>query len=164
MKREHIIEILENSPLPGLSESDLAWVNSHIKECEACDEAYRAARLSSLILAERASSVIEPSPFFQTRVMAAWKEKQALENVPAWSRLWKASRALVSSMALTTAALAVLSFFAPTIPVTGPANETASAYSAEAVLMGPQNDDQMSYEQVLSTLYNDDDDDEVRQP
>jgi len=160
MNHKHIIEILDNSPLPGLSQSDLELVKSHSKECESCAHAYQAARLSTMIISERAGSAIEPTPFFQTRVMAAWRERQAQENVPAWSRLWRSSRALVSSMALATAALGVLSFFAPAIPSAG--NETASTYSAEAVLMGQQSEDQMSYEQVLSAIYNDDDDDDVR--
>ncbi|HZJ46222.1 MAG TPA: hypothetical protein VFD63_20760 [Pyrinomonadaceae bacterium] len=160
MKNKHIIEILENSPLPALSDSDLATITSHAKECESCERAYQAARLSAIILSERVSVPVEPSPFFQTRVLAAWREKQSIENVPAWSRLWKSTRALVSSMALTTAALGVLSFFAPGVPSAG--EDTASAYSAEAVLMDQQSDDQMSYEQVLSTIYNDENDDDVR--
>lgn len=160
MNNKHIIEILENSPLPGLSDSELALVTSHVKECESCERAYHAAQLSAMIIRERVRTPVEPSPFFQTRVMAALRERQSLENVPAWSRLWKSSRALVSSMALTTAALGVLSFFAPGIPATG--EEMTSTYSAEAVLMDQQSDEQMSYEQVLSTIYNDDDDDDVR--
>ena len=63
-------------------------------------------------------------------------------------------------MVLTTAALGVLSFFTPAIPSVG--DETASSYSAEALLMGQQSEDQMSYEQVLNTIYNGDDDDDVR--
>ena len=162
MNNKHIIEILENSPLRGLSDSDLALITSHARECESCERAYQAARLSTMIISERVGSPVEPPPFFQTRVMAAWRERQSLENVPAWSRLWRSSRALVSSMALTTAALGALSFFAPGIPTSGSLDDTASTYSAEAVIMGQQNDDQMSYEQVLSTIYNDDDDDDVR--
>ena len=161
MSNKHIIEILENSPLPGLSDSDLALITSHAKECEPCERAYQAARLSAMIIRERVGSAVEPPPFFQTRVMAAWREKRSLENVPAWSRLWRSSRALVSSMALATAALGVLTFFAPGIPTSGSLDDTASTYSAEAVIMGQQNDD-LSYEQVLSTIYNDYDDDDVR--
>jgi hypothetical protein len=60
-------------------------------------------------------------------------------------------------MAVTTAALAVVSFMQPS--QTTPATEqTASAYSEYAVIMDQDADDQMSYEQVLSTIYDDDDD------
>jgi hypothetical protein len=37
-------------------------------------------------------------------------------------------------------------------------DQTASAYSAYSVIMDQDADDQMSYEQVLSTIYDDDDD------
>jgi anti-sigma-K factor RskA len=72
-------------------------------------------------------------------------------------RLWRSARALVSSMAVTTAALAALTFMLPaqTAPL---ADQTASALSAESVIMGQSSDDQMTYEQVLSTIYEDDDD------
>jgi hypothetical protein len=100
--------------------------------------------------------MIEPSPFFHTRVMAAVREQQAVENVPAMLRLWGSAKALVSSMAVATAALAVLSFALPASPATSAVDQTASAYSAESVLLGQTNDDQMSYEQVMSTIYDDD--------
>ena len=89
--------------------------------------------------------------------MAAWREQQATESVPAIWRLWNSAKVLVSTMAVTTAALAVVSFMAPasTTPLT---DQSLSAYSAESVLMGQSSDDQMTYEQVLSTIYEDDDD------
>ena len=133
----------------------MSEVQAHARECVSCREAYEAARLSAVVLQSRAQTKIEPSPFFHTRVMAAWREQQAVESVPAMLRLWKSARAIVSSMAVTTAALAVLAFVLPaqTTPLT---DQTASMLSAESVIMG--SDDQMSYEQVLSTIYEDDDD------
>ncbi len=88
--------------------------------------------------------------------MAALREQQAVESVPAMLRLWRSAKVLVSSMAVTTAALAVLSFMLPsqTTPVT---IKQLRLYSAESVIMGQNADDQMSYEQVLSTIYEDDD-------
>jgi hypothetical protein len=161
MNSKHVIEILENAPLRSLSENEKAVVEAHAKECASCDQAYRAARLSALVINERIRTPIEPSPFFQTRVMAAWREKQALESVPGWARLWKSTRALVSSMAVTTAALGVLSFVLPATPAT--LDETTPVYSAESVIMGQQqSDDQISYEQVLNTIYNDSNDDDAR--
>ena len=120
--------------------------------------AYEAAQLSEVILRSRAQVTFEPSPFFQTRVMAALREQNAVESVPAMLRLWKSARALVSSMAVTTAALAVLSFVLPA-PITSVV-ETASVDSAESVILDQGNDDQMTYAQVLSAIY--DEDDEAR--
>jgi anti-sigma-K factor RskA len=154
MKDKHIIDVLDNTSIASLSESELSEVQAHARECVSCREAYEAARLSAVVLQSRAQTKIEPSPFFQTRVMAAWREQQAVESVPAMLRLWRSARALVSSMAVTTAALAALTFMLPaqTTPLT---DQTASMLSAESVIMG--SDDQVNYEQVLSTIYGDDD-------
>jgi hypothetical protein len=89
--------------------------------------------------------------------MAALREQQAVESVPAMLRLWRSAKVLVSTMAVTTAALAVVSFIQPSQTTTAP-EQTASAYSAYSVIMDQDADDQMSYEQVLSTIYEDDDD------
>jgi len=156
MKVEHIIEILDSTSLKNLSQEQLEIVQIHIRDCMSCENAYQAAKVSSRLIKERAQATVEPSPFFQTRVMAAWRERQAIENTPVWSRFWKSAGALVSSMAVTTAALAALSFVIPA-PISTSADETATAYSAESVLLGQTSDDQMSYDQVLSTIYVDGD-------
>lgn len=154
MKDKHITEILDNASIADLSEFELNEVRIHVKDCASCRNAYEAARLSALVIKSRTQVTIEPSPFFQTRVMAALREQQAVDSVPAMFRLWKSARALVSSMAVTTAALAVLSFVVP-----GPAvadDQTVSAYSVESVIMD-QGSDELSYEQVLSTIYAEED-------
>ena len=156
MKDKHIIEVLDDSSILSLSESELSQVQAHVRDCVSCRDAYEAARLSAIILQNRAQATIEPSPFFQTRVMAAWREQQALESVPVMWRLWNSAKVLVSSMAVTTAALAVLSFTMPA-PATPAADQTVSVLSAESVILGQASDEQMSYEQVLSTIYEDDD-------
>ena len=110
------------------------------------------ATLSTAAIKGRVQTVIEPSPFFQTRVLAALRERQAEESVPAFVRLWKSAGALVSSMIVATVALAALSF---TVPTLAPSSNQAAAYSAESVLLDQGAEDQMSYEQVLSTIYAD---------
>jgi len=154
---KHITEILDRAPIAMLSESELLEIHVHTLDCMSCREAFEAARLSAVVIKSRVEATIEPSPFFQTRVMAALREQQAVESVPAMLRLWRSAKALVSAMAVTTAALAVVSFIQPsqTTPVV---DQTASAYSAYSVIMDQDAEDQMSYEQVLSTIYEDDDD------
>jgi hypothetical protein len=156
MKQNHIIELLERGPLSSLTENDLRAIGTHTGICPACHQAYEAARISTLLVKERALETMEPSPFFQTRVLAALREQQANNKVPAIWRLWKTAGALVSSMALTTAALAVLSFVVPGAGTVTTQNTTAelSPYSAEAIVFSQaQNDDQMTDEQVLSLIY-----------
>lgn len=155
MNDEHIIEYLDSAPLSSLSGQQMETIRVHNLSCVDCDRAYRAAMISQVLIKERSQVVVEPSPFFQTKVLAALRERQATESIPALARLWKSAGALVSSMALTTAALAALSFMVPTqSPLT---DATASAYSAESVLLDQGGSDQMSYDQVLSTIYADDD-------
>ena len=156
MKDKHIIEILDNASIATLSESELSEVQAHARDCGSCRSAYDAAHVSAVILRSRTQVTIEPSPFFQTRVMAALREQNAVESVPAMLRLWKSARALVSSMAVTTAALAALSFLLPA-PVASVIDQTTSVYSAESVILGQGNEEQMSYEQVLSAIYDDED-------
>lgn len=157
MKEKHVIGILENSPLANLSESELLTVRSHAEACLPCRRAYEAAQLSTLLIKERVAETIEPSPFFQTRVLAALREQQQ-NNVPVLSRLWRSAGVLVSSMAVTTAALAAFSLLAPGAG-TGASQETVAAlspYSAESVVLDQgQSDDQMTDEQVLSAIYED---------
>ena len=156
MKDKCITEMLDNTSIANLSESELNEVRTHAQDCVSCRGAYEAAKLSAVMLRSRAQTTIEPSPFFQTRVMAAIREQQTVESVPAMLRLWRSSKALVSSMAVTTAALGVLSFVLPAPGIAGD-DQTASVYSAESVIMGQGSDEQMDYEQVLSTIYSDDD-------
>lgn len=164
MRDEHIISMIENAPLSSLSESELTNIRAHTDQCAECRRAFEAAEVSTLLLRERVVETIEPSPFFQTRVLAALRERQAISETSAFKRLWNATGALVSSMAVTVAALVVLTIFAPGSQPTSGAQEVASAYnsySAEEVLFD-QSDappvEQMSYGQVLSTLYESDDD------
>ena len=154
MRDEHIIEILDSGPIESLSVEQRKLVRLHSQTCGDCGSAYQAAMLANTVIKNRTQTVIEPSPFFQTRVLAALRERQAEENVPALTRLWKSAGALVSSMAVATVALAALSF---TVPTLGPTTEqTATAYSAESVLLDQGDDDQVTYEQVLSAIYEDD--------
>lgn len=156
MNDKHITELLDNTALAALSPSELEEIRAHARDCEPCSDAFAAAQLSALVIQERAQAAIEPSPFFQTRVMAAIREQQAVENVPAMLRLWKSARGLVSSMALTTAALAVLSFVVAS-PATTPSDQTTAALSAESVILGQDADD-LTYEQVMNAIYDDDED------
>jgi hypothetical protein len=155
MKDKHITAVLDNAALATLSPSELDEIRAHVRDCEPCSDAFAAAQLSALVIQQRAQASIEPSPFFQTRVMAAIRDQQAVESVPAMWRLWKSARGLVSSMALATVALAALSFTISS-PATTTTDQTA-ALSAESVIFGQDADD-LTYEQVMNTIYADDED------
>jgi hypothetical protein len=153
MTKEHIIDMLERAPLAALSEGELNTIRAHTSACQDCSKAFAAAQLSTLLVKERAAETVEPSPFFQTRVMATWRERQAVSSP---LKMWKAAKTLVSAMAATVAALAVLTFVVPDASMEQPL--AANGYSAEEVIMGQESAAaELSYEQVLATLYSADD-------
>jgi anti-sigma factor RsiW len=158
MKDKHITQILEGAAFAALNEAELSTVLAHTAQCAACRRAFEAAQASATLLKERAAEAFEPSPFFRTRVLAALRERRAAQETSVFERLWRASRALVASMAATVATLAVLTFFVPGIQPAATTQEFATAsssYSADEVLFN-RNDapgDPMTDEQVLTTLY-----------
>jgi predicted anti-sigma-YlaC factor YlaD len=163
MNEKHINNILESTSLAGMTESDHRVVRAHISNCQACRRSYEAAQLAALLLKERNAETIEPSPFFETRVMAALRERKAETETPALLRLWRAAGSLVSSMAATVALLAFVTFVVPSTQLPAGDQDVASAsnpYSAEEVIFERDGlpDDQMSYGQVLTTLYESDED------
>jgi hypothetical protein len=153
MKNEHVISILESKPLAGLDENDLGQIHAHVPACEACWHAYEAAQVSAVLLQERAREHFEPSPFFQTRVLAALRERPSASETWAWSRLWRTAGGLASSMVATVATLAVLTFVVPGNQNTDSQSPLVNAYSAEAVVLDSSPDDQLSNNDVLTTLY-----------
>ncbi|HMJ25864.1 MAG TPA: hypothetical protein VK475_08550 [Pyrinomonadaceae bacterium] len=162
MKTEHVISILESNPFVALNRDEVAKIEAHALTCEACRKAYEAAQVSAVLLHERAREAFEPSPFFQTRVLAELRERQAANEKWAWSRLWRTAGGLASSMVATVATLAILTFVIPGTQITEPQNSgsTFSAYSTDAVMFDENAvpSDQISDSDVLATLYESDDD------
>jgi len=160
MNDNHITDILDNAPLATLSETELQTIRAHVSTCAECQRAFAAAQLSALLLQERTSEAAEntlsANPFFQTRVLAAWREQQT--SAGAWSlrRLWNATGALVASMAATTAVLAVLAFAAPSADSTTQLQAAVVPSSAETVVLEQdQDNNQLTNDQVISAIYAD---------
>jgi hypothetical protein len=162
MKKEHVIGILESKPLVELDENDLGQIRVHAVACEACRHAYEVAQVCAALLQQRAGESFEPSPFFQTRVLAALRERRAENETWAWSRLWRSAGGLASSMVATVATLAILTFVIPGTQSPDSQSQAAvvNAYSTEAVVFdeNAQVDDQISNNDVLTTLYETEDD------
>jgi len=155
MTDTHITQILDNTPLASLSDSELASIRAHTANCAGCARAFEAAQLSALLMKERvdeaARNAAQANPFFQTRVLAAWREQQ--ERGWSLGRLWKATGVLVSSMVVTTAALAALTFVVPADE--SPAPTAVASRSAESVMFD-QSDEEVTNEQALNAIYDDD--------
>jgi hypothetical protein len=84
-------------------------------------------------------------------VLAAWREQQ--ESGWSLGRLWKATGVLVSSMVVTTAALAALTFVVPADESSAPT--AVASRSAESVMFD-QSEEEVTNEQALNAIYDDD--------
>jgi hypothetical protein len=153
--RDHIINLLEERPLATLSAAELDIIKAHAAECCTCLQAYEAAKASLRLLQER-KSVIEPPPFFQTRVMAAIREQNLAAQPLGLSNLWQAVRPLVASLGAFVALLLALTFLTDRSQRQTEPSELAfmNDDSPEwAVAVQGYPDDEMSYSQALTVLY-----------
>ena len=153
MRDEHIISLIENTSLASLSESALTAIHAHAKDCSDCLRAFQAAQVAHLLLKERAAVEFEPSPFFHTRVLATLRERQ--NDSWALGRLWRTAGALASSMVVTVAALAFLTFVIPDTQAVSQVNSLANNYSVEEVILdqGSSPSEEVSEGQLLTTIY-----------
>src|SRR2546423_4069769 len=98
MKDNHITEILDNRPLADFSESELRTIRVHVATCPNCERAFEAAQISSLLMKERTSEAaqhtLNANPFFETRVLAAWREQQTAPGDWSFRRLWNVTGAI----------------------------------------------------------------------
>lgn len=162
MKDNHITDILDDTPLAGLSDIELRTIRAHAATCVDCERAFAAAEISALLIKERTSEAaqhtLNANPFFETRVLAAWREQQASAGAWSFRGLWNATGAIVASMAATTAALAVLTFVAPANNATNQQIAAVIPSSAETVVLDQdQDNNQMTNDQVINAIYADDD-------
>jgi hypothetical protein len=150
--------MLDEAPLSSLSDGELERARAHADACADCRRAFDAAQVSSVMLKARAAGEFEPSPFFQTRVLAQLRERRAAEEGWTLARLWKSAGLLVSSMAATVAALAVLTFAAPQQQVIAQGLPAGEPYTAESVILDESDagEEQLTDVQVFTTLYESD--------
>jgi hypothetical protein len=156
MKNEHILEILDGKAFADFDEAELGFIKAHAAQCANCFQAFEAARISAVLLKTHAAASVEPSPFFQTRVMANLREKQAKINpFAAIGRLWKASASLVVMMMTMVVALIALTIFAPKLnTVSGAQVSSFDNYSTDMVIMNERLPGrEPTNEQVFQIIY-----------
>ena len=155
MRDEHIIRLIEDTPLASLNEAERARIRVHTSACSECLSAFQAAEVSLALLKERAAVEFEPSPFFHTRVLATLRERQAANEVWAFGRMWRAAGALASSMVAAVALLAVFTFAVPENQfASGQVSSLTNGYSAEEVILEQTSQmEEMSDGQMLTTIY-----------
>lgn len=158
MNDKHITNILDDKPLAALSETDLQAIRAHAASCADCARSFEAARVSALLLNQRveetSANTLNANPFFEIRVLAAWREQQATAGAWNLRRLWSATGGLVSSMAATTAVLAALTFVIPAEEST-PVQTAALVPASEEIVVFDEADQEMTNEEALNTIYYD---------
>jgi predicted anti-sigma-YlaC factor YlaD len=157
MKDIHITEILDGKRYAEISAEETASIAEHAAVCASCAAAFDAARISSYLLETRAEAAsVEPSPFFQAKVMNAVRARQNLRKpMAAFRRWWQASYSMIALMIMTVAALIALTLFAPS----SSADETQAVvpnnlYTTDGVIMNQRTPRDMSDEQVFQVIYN----------
>ncbi len=154
MKNEHITDILNRHAFNRLSENDLTMIESHVAHCRNCLKAYQAAQISSTLLKAGVAESLAPTPFFETKLMAAWREKQ-VTSVAAFWRWWQASNAVVAAMIFTVAALLIMSLIAPKASFNQPEQAAVfDSYSTDEVIFD-RNDStaELTNGQTLQIIY-----------
>lgn len=161
MSNNHIIQMLDERPFDTLGTDEVERAESHIRACDECRSAFDAARIASTLISARAKQTTEVPSFFNTRVLAAIREKQLTAEGPALLKLWRAAGALISSMALVLVVLTGMTIFSSNSFAPVPQlSASQNLYSAEyVVLRSSDDDDEIANDQVLETVYDLEDDD-----
>ncbi|MEO6589544.1 MAG: hypothetical protein ABIP06_09585 [Pyrinomonadaceae bacterium] len=155
MKKRHIKEILDRFDFSQIPEPDLPAIHSHITLCDDCRRSFRAAELTSSMLKKAAFETPVPSPFFQAKVLIAWREKQNLQKAAAgFRRWWQAIVAPVSVMVLTVFCLVGVSVFAPVSESDDSQARQSNdyLYTTEAVILNQKTGSDLTTEQVFRVL------------
>jgi len=155
MNENHIVNLLERCSLGSLTVAELESVKAHTAACSECLLAYQAAQASLLLLQERASVVVEPPPFFQTKVMAAIREQKLAPKRFGFLNVWQTARPLVASMGAFVVMLLALTFFNSSEPPTEPSDLALLNDGAPEWVVVDSDDaaDEMTYSQALTVLY-----------
>jgi len=155
MKENHIVNLLESRSLGSLSVAELEMIHAHTAACSECLLAYQAAQASLRLLQERASAIVEPSPFFQTKVMATIREQKLAPKRFGFLNVWQSARPVVASMGVFVAMLLALTLFNSFEPPTEPSDLASLNDAAPEWVVVDSDDvgDEMTYSQALTVLY-----------
>jgi predicted anti-sigma-YlaC factor YlaD len=156
MKSKHITKILDETGFKNLTGAQRVEIQRHAESCGKCRAAFQAAQFSSVLLQSRSAETFEPPPFFETKILAALREKQVLANpIAAFWRWWQASSVVVFPILLVVITLMALTVFTPQQSVQA---TVADDFSADTVIF-PSGDlnNELTTAQALQILYDQND-------
>lgn len=153
--KPHIKEFFDEFRFEDLTENQLVEIKTHIVGCDDCRRAFDSVKLASILLKENSAAEISVPPFFQAKVLNAWREKQVVQKpLAVFWRWWQASAALILLMFLTIIGLLTAS-------VIGARSETAinrrqnsnqTLYSTETVILNQRPAKTLTTEQIYEVL------------
>ena len=151
----HITEILDGKNYAALDAAELDALAAHAAQCADCRRGFQAARISAALLAARAAQpAAEPSVFFQSKVLAAIREKQNLRKpIEAFRRWWQAAYPLVCSMLFFVITLALLTVLAPKPDSAQAASTNYNLYSTDSIILNQNPPRSLTDEQALEVIY-----------
>jgi hypothetical protein len=156
MRENHIIRLLEEKPLGSLTASELDIVKAHTASCPDCLHAYEAAQTSLLMLRELTSVIVEPSAFFQTKVLAAIREQNRAPKQLEYLKMWQTASPLVALIGALIVMLLALTFFTDSSQQQSEPSNLASINDDSPewmVVDRNESDDNVTSSQALAIIY-----------
>jgi hypothetical protein len=157
MRCKQVRDAIAQNPLGRLDRDLSIAILAHCEGCAECRRQLDGAAVATSLIKARASQEIEPSPFFQTRVLAAIRDRAAVAGRLSAERMWNSARAIIASMVAVVVILLALNLFAPHPPLEPVAGDSGrNGYSVETVVMEDNNaapDDSLTSGQVLDTVF-----------
>lgn len=155
MKNEHVLELLDASALRDIPSDEMESIRLHITECTGCRKAFDAAVISAALLEARnsESASVEPSPFFNGKVMNAIRANAHMRQpIAAFQRWWQASFSMVSVMLIAVFGLATVAMLVPAQENEAFTTSTG-VYAPDTVIMEQVNSREFTNEQALEEVY-----------
>lgn len=151
MINRHVYDLLDSKPFAKLSVEELRQIENHVKECRKCFDSYQSAKLLQSLWNEKRKEVIEPSPFFHTRVMTSVRQRHKKDSETLLSRCWRAAAPLIFAMMVFVIMLTGISLILPT--PTENASSSSNFVSTEMVIMNEKFSNEITNEEAFQMLY-----------
>jgi hypothetical protein len=138
--------------------AQMSEVRLHADGCQDCRFIYQNWLVADGLIKSRAAETLEPSPFLETRIIAAIREARDRARPAFLATMWqKAGLVLTSIVALVVILVSLNLLTGQTTVVTVAQDVSSGSYSTEQVVMGDPGsalDDSVTNSQVADTVFN----------
>lgn len=141
----------------------LSELRLHSEGCEGCRAMYQNWLISDSLIKCRSAETLEPTPFVETRIVAAIRAAKDRSKPAFLAALWQKAGVVLTSIVALVVILVSLTLISTPSSIGNVAQDVSSvssgSYSAEQVVMGDPGsvaDDNLTNTQVADTLFNTD--------